>query len=653
VGRLPVVDGLRAIAILAVALFHSFPTVVTGGFIGVDIFFVISGFVIALRYLDPMVSGEVTFTSFFSRRIQRLVPAYIVVIVVVTIVSAWILSPKDLVNFSISLATQATYAQNIAFWYVGDYFDRAQLKPLLHTWSLGVEEQFYLLFPLAILLLRWRRAAAIGILVLAAIGSVALGWMVGPISPKTTFYWLPFRAWEFFAGIFAAMIFLRHRALFAKSAATALTIAGTGALLVAIVAFQERAAFPGAQSLLACGGTVAICLSQLSTASWSTTLFTNRVSQHFGRISYSWYLWHWPLISFYYVQFHRMPDVLVAALLTFAGYALGAASYRYVERWGLESSWLRRPRSAALLLLCFLGFSGIAGLSLMTSNGWVSRYPASDRALLVAQMDRPSYRCPLVRRLTAWRQEICQINSAQGEGGVLIMGDSHADRAKEEIAALGDSAGVPVYLVKQNCKLVDYGVDPKCPMRQWQQIRDDVAGQHITKLLLVSHWATASDDAPFEQAFERASRLGVQIYVLLPTPEGSEFDPGVHIGRTGWDQAGITLASFLAFRPAQRAALLKIAKDNPGITPLDPTPLLCANASCPFSRNGIPLYSDYNHLTIDGVRVLEPLWMRIFSDTKTPPGFGARRDPNAGPRQESAPAERRTGQMTSGSASGR
>ena len=131
--RLPAVDGLRALAVLAVVLFHSFPSFITGGFVEVDIFFVISGFVIALRYMEPMVSQKTSFTSFYVKRIRRLLPAYIALLVVVTAVAIIFLPPRDLVNYGINLVGQSFYAQNITFWHIGDYFDDPLSKPLLHT----------------------------------------------------------------------------------------------------------------------------------------------------------------------------------------------------------------------------------------------------------------------------------------------------------------------------------------------------------------------------------------------------------------------------------------------------------------------------------------------------------------------------------------
>src|SRR5512139_573123 len=160
--RLPITDGLRAVAVIAVVLFHTFPAAVPAGYVGVDIFFAISGFVIALNYLPRLISRESSFGTFYARRIQRLVPAYLLLISVVSIAAYLILKPVDLRNFGSSLAMQAAYIQNISFWLQGDYFEDALHKPLLHTWSLAVEEQFYICFPLLVLILRrWPRAGVV------------------------------------------------------------------------------------------------------------------------------------------------------------------------------------------------------------------------------------------------------------------------------------------------------------------------------------------------------------------------------------------------------------------------------------------------------------------------------------------------------------
>ena len=200
---IPEIDTFRALAILLVIIFHAWPAVLPGGFIGVDIFFTISGFVISRSYLYPLINREITLSDFYLSRFRRLAPALLVVLAITTLVAAYYLLPDQLVNFSRSLMAQAIYMQNFVFWEEGDYFSGAITKPLLHTWSLAVEEQFYILWALLILLFRRYPKLILVITLLGAAGSITFGIFLEPRSPKTVFFLLPTRIWEFALGIVA------------------------------------------------------------------------------------------------------------------------------------------------------------------------------------------------------------------------------------------------------------------------------------------------------------------------------------------------------------------------------------------------------------------------------------------------------------------
>lgn len=610
--RLEVVDGLRAFAVVSVVLFHTFTALAAGGFIGVDVFFVISGFVIALRYLQPLVQQETTFREFFVRRIRRLVPAYFVFILAVTAVATYLLKPLDLMNFGSSLIGQALYAQNIVFWFQGDYFDKPLLKPLLHTWSLAIEEQFYLAFPLLILLIRWRPSFAVVAMVAAAGVSIAAGWYIGSISPKTAFYWLPFRAWEFLAGILAALAWQKGLVRAMRSdTATAIGLAGLAAILAAVLLFDGSAGFPSVQAALAVAGTAAICLTQHKLQfPW---VFTNPLSQHFGRISYSWYLWHWPPISFFYVVAGRHPDFPEAVALSLIGYALGALSYRHVERWGLRSSVLRPPRRSAAMLAAFLLIAAATGSLTVAHKGFIERYPQEVQPLLAAQLDRPAYRCPYARRLAAASEQICRLNDVEGSGGILIIGDSHADVVKDGLAAYGEKSGVPIYLTKQNCRLVDYGVDANCAAAVWTQIARDIEKHKITDVLAVSLWPVQPQDGQFDIAVSRTLATGVDLHVQRSWPESTLLDPGTHGSIS--EPSTYSLADHMSLRRNEYRTLNRLAKANPRVHLIDPIPILCPN-QCAFVIGGRPIYSDSNHLNSWGAKLILPLHLTVIRSAR-------------------------------------
>jgi peptidoglycan/LPS O-acetylase OafA/YrhL len=614
--RLPVIDGLRAIAVIAVVLFHGFPAFVGGGYIGVDIFFVISGFVIALRYLQPMVAGDIGFGTFFLRRIRRLVPAYFAMLVAATIAAAWIMVPKDLINFGTSLAAQAVYAQNLVFWLQGDYFDAALGKPLLHTWSLAVEEQFYLCFPLLVLALRKSARVAIVACTLLSVIALSAAAYVEPISPKTAFYWLPFRTWEFLAGIAAAALFRRGAASpLSPRVASAIGMLALLGLLVSIMAFDGDHTSVLTQGLLAVVATVALCLVQERMVPALRGLFTNAAAQHLGRISYSWYLWHWPPLVFTFLLMGRAATGLFAVGLTLLGYGLGLASWWVFERRLSRAAWLQRSSRTVGLLLAFLAFAAIAGGTLIASNGFLQRYPLRDQTLLRAQMDRPSGRCAFTTRLRHWREQTCPVNDVVGPGGILFLGDSHVEMQKEALAAMGERFGIPVYITKQNCRLVDFGVDQNCKWTVWRKIMRDIQRQRISRVVVIALWPQPFDTKTYDLGVTRLLAAGPRVVLERPTPRDASLAPAFYLARPDmWTDASpyARQSDELRQRPVNLAISRWLARD-PRVSAVDPIPVLCPGDQCLFAQGGEPLYSDTHHLTKLGANLIAPIYEPLFA----------------------------------------
>jgi len=617
--RLDMVDAMRALAVLAVVLFHVFPKALPGGFIGVDIFFAISGFVIALRYLDPLIAGETGFGSFFARRIRRLVPAYAMLLVAVTIVALVIMTPKDLTNFGQSLAAQALYLQNVAFWQQGDYFDDPLLKPLLHTWSLAVEEQFYLAFPLLVLLLRWRRRWGLALLVLATLGSLAFGMLGTRLSPVMTFYLLPFRVWEFTLGIIAALLYQRLPAAPGRTAplASGLVLAGLAMMLAAIAGFGESAPFPGPQAAIALAGAFLVLIGQRHAISLLHRLAGWAPIQHAGRISYSWYLWHWPAVAFPFLVTGRALTLAEALAALLAGYILAELSYRYVETWGQRTARLKPPRRTAALLAGFTGFALVAGLTLLLSDGLIDRYTGRSRALYAAQMDRPPRRCPLAARLAAKDRLFCRIDQAESHDrpGILLIGDSHADLMKPELARMARGAGRPFYLVQQDCRVIDYGVDRNCPAKAWPKLLRQIDAAGIGDVIVISRYTQDFDPARFRHAILDLAATGVHVTIEPTTPESPEFDPETWIrqGRAdSWpDRARYRRADYLRDNRVLLATMRPLARRD-DVTLIEPLALLCPDR-CLIARGAAPLYHDPHHLTSTGAALVAPLYRSVIT----------------------------------------
>ena len=253
--RLKILDGLRFIAVSSVVLFHVFPESIPGGYIGVDIFFLISGFIIYLKYSDKLIDREVSFGSFFVHRVRRLLPAYFAFLIFTSLLALTILPPDILKNYAEVLIANGFYLQNLVLFGQGNYFVGAESRPLLHTWSLAIEEQFYLLFPFFILILRRFRYAELVLILLLILVSATLAFQLASISSRIAFYLLPFRVWEFGVGFLAAHLYRSGQlSCIARPYAVLSSFIGLAMVSFAVMGFSKAAPFPGPQSFLALGG---------------------------------------------------------------------------------------------------------------------------------------------------------------------------------------------------------------------------------------------------------------------------------------------------------------------------------------------------------------------------------------------------------------
>ena len=306
----PDIDGLRALAVMAVIIFHTFPKLLPGGFVGVDIFFVISGYLITQIILSDLGSGKFSAASFYARRIRRIFPALIVVLIATFALGWYYLLPAELVSLGKNILASALFSANLMLLSEVGYFDvAAHLKPLLHLWSLGIEEQFYLVWPWLLWALprTWLTPA----MVLAIAASFALDVSMVEHHPSETFY-LPFtRAWELLAG---AVLVRFPRAKNANNELIA--FAGIVAIEGSFFLLDARSVFPGWAAVLPVGGTMLLLQSEASLV--NRFALANRLAVGVGLISYPLYLWHWPLLVFAEIfKFKPLTDLekgLVVAL---------------------------------------------------------------------------------------------------------------------------------------------------------------------------------------------------------------------------------------------------------------------------------------------------------------------------------------------------
>lgn len=327
------IDGLRAIAVLPVILFHAGFEAFSGGFVGVDVFFVISGYLITTIIIAELEDGRFSIVNFYERRARRILPALFLVMLV-CIPFAWFwLFPGDMKEFSLSLVAVSFFASNILFWRESGYFDTvAELKPLLHTWSLAVEEQYYVLFPL-FLMLFWRfgKRWIIPMLGLVFFASLAVAQWAAYAKPAAAFYLLPTRGWELLIGAFSAFYLSRdNRKEFCRGLGELGGWLGVALILYAVFTYSKATPFPGFYALVPTVGAVLLILfsNQHNTVG---KFVGNRVFVGLGLISYSAYLWHQPLFAFARHMTQSPPSQITYAVLSILAVFLGYFSWRYVE----------------------------------------------------------------------------------------------------------------------------------------------------------------------------------------------------------------------------------------------------------------------------------------------------------------------------------
>ena len=379
------IDGLRALAVLPVILFHAGFRPFGGGFVGVDVFFVISGYLITRIILSELAAGTFSIGRFYERRVRRILPVlFIVMLACIPFAWFWLL-PGDMRDFSASLAAVPVFASNILFWRESVYFDAGtELKPLLHTWSLAVEEQYYALFPI-FLLLAWRlgRRSVLALLLAAAVVSLGLAQWGSAAKPDAAFYLLPTRAWELSIGAFLAFHATSGQPLNMPKWAGELGGAiGLALLLYAVFFFDEATPFPGVYALVPTLGAALLILF----ASRDTVvggLLGSRVLVGIGLISYSAYLWHQPLFAFARHRSLMPPGELVFAGLVVASLGLAFLSWKYVEQPFRSRSVFSRTHVYALSVIASIFFVGFGTVGVLTHG----TFHASPRLDKVAGLD--------------------------------------------------------------------------------------------------------------------------------------------------------------------------------------------------------------------------------------------------------------------------
>lgn len=597
------IDGLRAVAVVPVILFHAGVGAFAGGFVGVDVFFVISGYLITTLILAERAAGTFALADFYERRARRILPALFVVMAA-CVGLAWLhLLPAEMKSFGQGTAAAAAFVANLFFLVKrDDYFGmQSDGNPLLHLWSLSVEEQYYLLFPV-FLLLAWKLGRARLALLLAGVAATSLAaaqWMSAH-APMAAFFLLPTRGWELLLGALVAFHrfgredFPRRRALDEVLAATGLALTAW-----AVFAFDERVPFPSLYALVPTLG-AALVIGFATAQTLVGRLLGSRLAVGIGLISYSAYLWHQPLFAFNRVLGDGAPGRASFLALALLALVLAWLTWRFVEQPFRARQRIGRRAlavSATAAAAAFVAFGVVGHLN----SGYPERNPLFAR--LVANFGLAPG-CNGNHAITA----ACATTAAPE---IAVWGNSYAMHLVEGLVAAYPDRGV-VQLTQDSCAAnPEFALQKlgKLDCREFNRraLATILGSPSITRVLVSSRFddlADARNVAPFEQALRRIAAAGKQVTIVGPTPSNG-VDFGKCFVRHGADFASCDFARrSIDRRHGEIVARLKEIAARSGAGFVDLTDAICAGALCRASVGGTLIYRDGGHLSREGSRYL-------------------------------------------------
>ena len=626
------IDGLRAIAVLAVLFFHA-DIGCSGGYVGVDVFFVISGYLITGLIMKEIDGSAFRILRFWERRILRIVPA-LAVVAVLCLIAGWIIFlPTDFEHMGKSVAALVMLVSNVFFWRSSGYFAHgATFQPLLHTWSLAVEEQFYLLFPgLMFILNRFARNYMLPVILFLCGLSLFVSVEWSYTHMDAGFYLLPTRAWEL--GIGALIALIPGCRPLRRWQVEALSWGGLLAIICAIMFYNSATRFPGVSALLPCVGTFAVIWANGNSPTSLGKLLSLRPLVLVGLISYSLYLWHWPILVFSkYSTFNPIPlDIRV--LLLVISVALALLSWKYVET-PFRKRIVLKSRSQ---IFAFAGVTGgmllIAGLSIYGLHGARFRIPSSAMQYANGSTDRAFQNEVSLKQALAGDFIAIGSEDKRRPISLFVWGDSHAMAVMPVLDRLGRVHSVrgAAATHSSTCPAVGYESNAKYSLGKDSVAYSDAVVQfirdkHIGNVVLVGFWDSYIDnDVDVTRVRESLMKTvgelrgaGARIWIMRQVPQQlCDNVPAAlavavmfHLGDA--ENYGIPLAEHLKDYRFQDAIFEGLDKE-PGVTVLNPTPFFVkSDRICRVAKNGRALYVDGHHLTVSGAMELRPLFEPIF-----------------------------------------
>jgi len=623
------IDGLRALAVVPVILFHAEFEIFSGGFVGVDVFLVISGYLITTILINDIENNRFSIVGFYERRARRILPAlFFVILVSIPIAWLWMI-PSQMKDFSQSLVAVSLFVSNISFWLESSYFGAtAKEMPMLHTWSLAVEEQYYVFFPI-FLVLAWRfgKHSVFWMIVLFAAISLALSEWGWRNTETANFYLTPTRVWELFSGSIAAFV-VHKRGVRANNILSSL---GLAAIIFAIFIYDENTPSPSVYTLIPVIGAVLLVM-YADKKTIAARILSTKVFVGIGLISYSAYLWHQPLFAFSRIRSTETPGMVLMLFLSVTTFGVAVLCWKFIEQPFRNKENFSRLSIFSLSTVMLIGtvFFGILGYA---QNGFENRVPNLVKEIEIAGVDA---------KLSCTKTQFhkCVIGSDTANTSVALLGDSHATRY---------GSGLSDVIQDVNLSIAVYSRIWCAPLLEWKAtvgfngnscypymtkaLLNIAEDNSIKTVILAAEWSnytngyrfdstlttySYADNENFEignnatqfneaflQTINRLVAADKKIIIVEPVPE-YEYNVPIALAKSvlfkGVSQSKpLTIDEYRTWNFDFFSSLEKVSSD--AVTKFEVKKKFCDDTNClPYDSKGLPLYSDSNHLSSLGLQ---------------------------------------------------
>lgn len=640
------IDGLRAIAVLSVVVFHAFPDWVKGGFIGVDIFFVISGFLISTIIFGSLERNDFSFVEFYSRRIMRIFPALLLVLIA-SLAFGWdALLADEYKQLGKHIAGGAGFVSNFLFWNEAGYFDNAaETKPLLHLWSLGVEEQFYIFWPLLLWGVWKKRLNLLIIAIVVGASSFFLNVYTVRSNAAAAFYSPQTRFWELMVGSVLAYMTLHKQSILPAALKLILdkflckilmrknietncntlrnvqSLIGAGLIVIGVLLITKVWLFPGWWAILPTLG-AALIISAGAHAWLNHTVLSNRVLVWFGLISFPLYLWHWPLLSFARIANSETPTPELRIALVLISIVLAWLTYRFIEK---PIRFGGHKKTKTIILTIFMLIVGYVGSNTYMRDGLnfrLATHPhikndgdTGQESYLKYQAEHFFLCTPIdIQKEAPVSFEIVRCSQSKKDEAlkIALIGDSHAEHLFIGLAEALPEMNIAFY-IKNRIPTINYS---DSYVSEYNKIFEFVINDaNITTVILSAYWLAHESELPTNGTYktellatvDKLTAANKKVYIVGGIPQ-IPFDPKqCQIARKYSQQSNNCKADknyFYSRYESYYADIKSLEKDNLNVNVLDVAKYFCDGNFCNAAINGHLLYRDQHHLNINGSQYL-------------------------------------------------